>query len=206
MMASPSLYLCTQSREDLSWFLTQCIKGGVDIVQLREKHLEDKKLLDQAKLCAKICDELGVLFIVNDRPDIALLSGADGVHLGQDDLSPSLARRILGPDAVVGLSTHGREELDNSLDLPVDYISVGPIVETPTKPGRKGTGIGYLDYASSIAIKPFYVTGGVTPQVLPELYEHGARGFVVVRYLTTSTKPYDAARKLRDTLDGLSQC
>ncbi len=206
MKVRPSLYLCTQSREDLSWFLTQCIKGGVDIVQLREKHLEDKKLLDQAKLCAKICKEFGVPFIVNDRPDIALLSGADGVHLGQDDLSPSLARQILGPNAMIGLSTHAREELDSSLDQPVDYISVGPIFETPTKPGRKGTGIGYLDYASSRANKPFYVTGGVTPQILPELYAHGARKFVVVRYLTTSVNPYDFARKLRDTLDGLSQC
>src|SRR5947208_12918388 len=106
------LYLCTPDRPDLEDFIAACIGGGVDIVQLRDKQLDAKPLLERARLALRVCRGLGVPFILNDRPDLALEVGADGVHVGQDDAPPSLCRRILGPDAIVGYSTHAPAELD----------------------------------------------------------------------------------------------
>lgn len=200
-LGSRRLYLCTADRPDLSSFLASCIRGGVDIVQLREKHLEARPLVERAREAAAVCQDHGVPFLLNDRPDLALEAGADGVHVGQDDASPALARRILGGGALVGLSTHAPAELEASRDEPVDYVSVGPVVETPTKPGRPGTGLAYLRSAARLATVPFFVTGGVNPQSVGRLAEAGARRFVVVRHLTTSPDPGRAARELRRAID-----
>jgi thiamine-phosphate pyrophosphorylase len=106
------LYLCTPDRPDLARFVEACLAGGVDIVQLREKHLEAKPLLERARLVHSVCADRGVPFILNDRPDLVLEIEADGVHVGQDDAPVALARRLLGPDALIGLSTHGPDDLD----------------------------------------------------------------------------------------------
>ena len=136
------LYLCTPDRPDLEQFVDACIAGGVDVVQLREKGLEARALLARARLVRRVCQHHGVPFILNDRPDLALEAEADGVHVGQDDAPPSLVRRILGPDAIVGLSTHAPNELDDALEEPlVDYLSAGPVTQTPTKPGRAAVGL-----------------------------------------------------------------
>ena len=149
------LYLCTADRPDLAAFLELCIAGGVDVVQLRDKHLEARaRSSRRGRVAARVCAEHDVPFILNDRPDLALEVGADGVHVGQDDASPALARRILGPDAIVGLSTHAPEELESSRDEPVDYVSAGPVTPTPTKPGRPGTGPGYVTFAVADAGRP----------------------------------------------------
>ena len=197
------LYLCTPDRPDLAAFLAACIRGGVDIVQLRDKHLEARPLLARAAVAAAVCREAGVPFLLHDRPDLALEVGADGVHVGQDDAPPALARRLLGPDAIVGYSTHARAELDCSVAEPVDYVSAGPVIETPTKPGRPGTGPGYVAYAVAHAGRPVFVTGGVTPSTLQPLVEAGARRFVVVRWLTEAADPEANARALSDELDRL---
>jgi len=196
------LYLCTPDRPDLSAFLEACIAGGVDVVQLREKHLEARLLLSRARLARDVCRDQGVPFIVNDRPDLALAAEADGVHVGQEDVPPPLARRILGPDAIVGLSTHARDELDAAVAEPVDYLSVGPVEPTPTKPGRPGVGLGALSYAAGRADRPWFVTGGVTPATVPGMVAAGASRFVVVRWLTEAPDPGAAARQLRETIDG----
>jgi thiamine-phosphate pyrophosphorylase len=138
---------------------------------------------------------------LNDRPDLALECGADGVHIGQDDAPPSLARRILGPSAIVGLSTHASNELDASAESGADYLSAGPVNPTPTKPGRPGTGLAYLSYAAAHTVKPWFVTGGVTPATIPAMVDAGARRFVVVRYLTEASDPRHAARALCDAID-----
>ena len=141
-------------------------------------------------------------FVLNDRPDLALDVGADGVHVGQDDASVGLARRILGPDVIVGLSTHRREELERALAADVDYLSAGPVEPTPTKPGRRGTGLTYVRQASARASVPVFVTGGVTPEKVPALSSQaGVRHFVVVRYLTEASDARGAARSLRDAID-----
>lgn len=195
------LYLCTADRPDLATFLAACIRGGVDVVQLRDKVLEARPLLARASVALAVCRDLGVPFLLNDRPDLALESGADGVHVGQDDAPPALARRLLGPGAVVGLSTHDRAQLDAASSLPVDYLSAGPVNPTPTKPGRAGTGLGYLSYAASHARVPWFVTGGVTPETVGAMAGAGARRFVVVRWLTEAGDPEANARLLRQTID-----
>lgn len=195
------LYLCTPDRPDLGAFVASCIRGGVDVVQLRDKALDARPLLRRAGLARTVCADLGVPFILNDRPDLALEAGADGVHVGQDDAPPSLARRILGPSAVIGLSTHAPDQLDAALGEPVDYLSAGPVVPTPTKPGRPGTGAGYAALATRRARRPVYVTGGVSPETVPGLAAQGARHFVVVRWLTEASDPRAAAQALRSAID-----
>jgi len=195
------LYLCTPDRPDLADFVAACIAGGVDVVQLREKHLEARALLARADLVGDVCRAHEVPFVLNDRPDLALAAGADGVHVGQDDAPVALARRILGPDAIVGLSTHGPDDLAGAASEDVTYISAGPVEPTPTKPGRPGTGLGYATVASTRASVPVFVTGGVTPERIPGLVAAGVRHFVVVRFLTGSPDPEAAARRLRDAID-----
>jgi thiamine-phosphate pyrophosphorylase len=195
------LYLCTPDRPDLASFLEACIAGGVDVVQLRDKVLDARPLLDRARVAAGVCAAHGVPFILNDRPDLALECGADGVHVGQDDAPPALARRILGPEAVVGLSTHAAAELDAAAGEPADYVSTGPVAPTPTKPGRPGTGLEYLRYAAATATRPWFVTGGATPETVGAMLDAGARRFVVVRWLTEAGDPEKAARALRDAID-----
>jgi thiamine-phosphate pyrophosphorylase len=195
------LYLCTPDRPDLGEFLAACVEGGVDVVQLREKHLEARPLLARAALAAEVCRREGVPFIINDRPDLARAAGADGVHVGQDDVPVRVARDILGPDAIVGLSTHAPGDLVGAADQDVDYISAGPVEPTPTKPGRPGTGLAYVTLASERSSVPVFVTGGVTPQRIPALATAGVRHFVVVRYLTEAADPRAAARALRAAID-----
>ena len=210
-LADRRLYLCTPDRSDLAAFLTACIAGGVDVVQLREKQLEARQLIARAPLAAEVCGQSGVPFILNDRPDLALACSASGVHVGQDDVPPRIARQILGVEAIVGLSTHAPKEWDSATDrnpanAGVDYLSAGPVNETPTKPGRPGTGLSYLEYVASTAAGsaggvPWFVTGGVTPETLPDMASAGARRFVVVRYLTESSDPERAAGRLREVID-----
>jgi thiamine-phosphate pyrophosphorylase len=195
------LYLCTPDRPDLGPFVARCISGGVDVVQLREKHLEARPLLQRAAVVREVCADLGVPFILNDRPDLALEAGADGVHVGQDDVPPAVARRILGLDAVIGLSTHSPEDLAGSLSEPVDYVSAGPVTPTPTKPGRPGVGLGYISHAVTHAGRPVWVTGGASPATVRSIVGAGGRHVVVVRWLTDATDPEMAARQLREALD-----
>ncbi len=200
-LAGRHLYLCTPDRPDLAGFLTACIEGGVEVVQLRDKDLDARPLLVRARLAADVCRSHGVPFVLNDRPDLALEVGADGVHVGQDDAPVSLARRILGPGAIVGLSTHSESDLAGAATEDVTYISAGPVEATPTKPGREGTGVGYVSLASARSTVPVFVTGGVTPERIPALAAAGVRHFVVVRHLTQSPDPRRAARALRDAIE-----
>jgi thiamine-phosphate pyrophosphorylase len=195
------LYLCTPARPDLEHFLDGCIQGGVDLVQLREKQLDARPLLGVARRARRVCHDHGVPFILNDRPDLAVEAEADGVHVGQDDAPPSLARRVLGPHAIIGLSTHAPAELEAAGREPVDYVSAGPVAPTPTKPGRPGTGLGYLSLAAATSAHPFFVTGGVTPETVGAMLATGARRFVVVRWLTEAAEPVSAARALRRLID-----
>ena len=200
-LSARRLYLCTPDRPDLADFVSACVEGGVDVVQLREKHLEARPLVDRARVVGNVCRAYGVPFVLNDRPDLALEAGADGVHVGQDDAPVALARRILGPDAIVGLSTHGPDDLAAAGSEDVSYISAGPVEPTPTKPGRAGTGLDYAAVASARSTVPVFVTGGVTPARIPELVAVGVGHFVVVRFLTQATNAKAAASALRGAID-----
>ncbi len=191
-----ALYLCTAARDDMENFLPSVITGGVDIVQLRDKRLEARDLITMGRRMRAICHDAGVPFIVNDRPDLALEIEADGVHVGQDDAPVALCRRLLGPDAIIGLSTHEDADLDGALDQDATYLSAGPVEATPTKPGRPGTGVGYVQRAIARSHVPIFVTGGVTPATIPELRAAGVTRFVVVRALTEASDPHAAALSL----------
>jgi thiamine-phosphate pyrophosphorylase len=195
------LYLCTADRPDLERFVAACIEGGVDVVQLRDKELPARSILARAAIVRKVCAEAGVPFILNDRPDLALEAGADGVHVGQDDVPASVARRILGPDAIIGLSTHSEADLAASHDQPVDYIAAGPVVPTATHPDRQAVGVSYIRHAVGHARRPVWVTGGMSPGSVASVVHAGARHVVVVRWLTEARDPREAARALRRALE-----
>jgi thiamine-phosphate pyrophosphorylase len=200
-LADARLYLCTPLREDLERFVASCLDGGVDVVQLREKERDARDVVAAATRLAMQCKERSIPFVVNDRPDVALESGADGVHVGQEDITVSACRRILGDEAIVGLSTHDESDLGAALAQDVTYLSAGPVVATPTKPGRPAAGAGYVATAVQRAGVPVFVTGGVDVASVGGLVAIGARHFVAVRALTESGDPRRAARELRTAID-----
>ena len=200
-LVSRSLYLCVGVRDDLCDFVAATLRGGVDVVQLREKDLPDSERVAAARRLLPICRDFGVPFVMNDSPELALEVGADGVHVGQDDASVARCRELLGADAIVGLSTHADSEFDAGLREPVTYLSAGPIVATPTKAGREGTGVDYAVRATARSHVPVFVTGGVSADNVGALVDAGLRHFVVVRHLTEATNPEVAARSLRSRLD-----
>jgi thiamine-phosphate pyrophosphorylase len=195
------LYLCVAHREDLATFLPAVLRGGVDVVQLREKNLDDETRITDATLMVPICREFGVPFIMNDSPELAVTVGADGVHVGQDDVSVSRCRELLGYDAIVGLSTHSTQEFDDALNQMATYFSAGPITATPTKPGRVATGITYAVASQARSDRPVFVTGGVNASNVAALVVAGLRHFVVVRALTEANDPEAAAKAIRGQLD-----
>lgn len=201
-LANRRLYLCVPTREDMAIFLPNVLRGGVDVVQLREKATSGPSLLDQARLMASIAHEYNVPFIVNDSPELALEAGADGVHVGQDDVSVKRCRELLGPFAIVGLSTHSLYEFDDALGHDITYLSAGPIVPTPTKLGRAGTGVQYAVECQTRSPVPVFVTGGVNATNVASLVALGLRHFVVVRAITEARDPEVAARDIRRALDG----
>jgi thiamine-phosphate pyrophosphorylase len=197
------LYLCTPDRPDLERFLDACITAGVDVVQLRDKQLGDREVTERSAVAQKVCAHHGVPFVLNDRPDLAAALGADGVHVGQDDDPAVAAREVVGTGAIVGLSTHAPEELAAAIEgrAPVDYVSAGPVVATPTKPGRPGTGLGYVSQAVAMSPWPVWITGGVDPTSVGALITAGASHFVVVRWLTDADDPGRHTRLLRAAIE-----
>jgi thiamine-phosphate pyrophosphorylase len=208
-LARARLYLvCPPTQEkslaaghDLPGLLRCAVAGGVDVVQLREKHLDDEELVSVANAAAALCKRLGVLLIVNDRPLVAAEAGADGVHVGQDDMAVDEVRELVGPDMLIGLSTHSPEQIDARDARQADYIGVGPVHETPTKPGRPAVGTELVRYAAAQARVPFFAIGGLDARNLGATIEAGARRAVVLRAIAAADHPEQAARALRDLLD-----
>jgi len=200
---SRRLYLCTPLRDDLGAFVRAGIAGGVDIVQLREKHADHAQIEAAGKELKKICSDLNVPFIMNDSLELTLATEADGIHVGQDDIDVADCRRALGDEAIIGLSTHEQSEFDAGLATSATYLSAGPIVATPTKPGRPGTGEEYVRYALAKPDRPVFVTGGVDADAIDGLWSLGVRHFVVVRALTQSSNPQASARAI---IDAIARC
>ncbi len=190
------LYLVSGARGDE--FLRAALRGGVDIVQLRCKDAADEEILAAARRFGALCAEHGALFILNDRPDLALEAGADGVHVGQDDASVAQARKAVGADRLVGLSTHTPAQIDAARG--VDYIGVGPVHATPTKPGRAAVGTELVRYAAAHARVPFFAIGGITAANAVDVREAGAQRVAVVRALTDADDPERAASALKSAL------
>jgi thiamine-phosphate pyrophosphorylase len=198
------LYFVCDARphgEDPEALLLAALGGGVDIVQLREKELGRVEIERCASTYRRVCDTYSALFIVNDDPELARACGADGVHVGKH-AEVAAARELLGPDAIVGLSTHGPEELDAANQMPVDYVAVGPIWETPTKPGRPAIGLEPISYAAAHSAHPFFAIGGVSPLNAAEVTAAGAHRLCVVRAVREAPNPGVAAEALRRAFAG----
>ncbi len=195
----------TSAEATLPALLRGAIAGGVDIVQLREKHLPDEQLVAVANAARALCERLGALLIVNDRPLVAREVGADGVHVGQDDMPVAEVRELVGPEMLIGLSTHAPGEIDavalNRARPPVDYIGVGPVHATPTKPGRPAVGLELVRYAAAHASVPFFAIGGIDAANAPDAIGAGARRLCVLRAIASAEEPERAARGLRELLD-----
>ena len=190
------LYLVCDVRDDP--FLEAALRGGVDIVQLRAKATPDAEILAAGRRYAARCAGHGALFILNDRPDLVAAAGADGVHVGQDDASVAAARELVGTERLVGLSTHTPAQIAAAGELAVDYVGVGPVHATPTKPGRAAVGMAQPfrpDLAAAVA------RGGIDSGNGAEGGAAGAGRIAVVRALTEAADPESAARALRAAFD-----
>jgi thiamine-phosphate pyrophosphorylase len=200
-LADARLYLCTDARErqgDLAWFLHDVLSNGVDIIQLRQKGLEAGPELRYLEIFRKACAAHGALLAVNDRADVAQVALADVLHLGQDDLWCRDARGIIGPERLIGLSTHDQAQaLAASTEPAADYFCTGPVWPTPTKPGRPAPGLDLVRYAASLgASRPWFAIGGIDEQNLDQVLAAGARRIVVVRAITEADQPGAAAARL----------
>jgi thiamine-phosphate pyrophosphorylase len=212
-LAAARLYLCTDARRergDLAQFADAALAGGVDIIQLRDKGsageqrfgpLEARDELAALEILADAAHRHGALFAVNDRADIARAAGADVLHLGQGDLPLRVARDFVGPDTLIGLSTHDPGQLAAAADSEADYFCVGPCWPTPTKPGRAAPGLGLVGAAAGLRTgKPWFAIGGIDAQRLPDVLTAGARRVVVVRAITAAPDPRAAAQRLKSAL------
>jgi thiamine-phosphate pyrophosphorylase len=212
-LASARLYLCTDARRDtgdLAQFADAALAGGVDIIQLRDKGsageqklgpLEARDELAALEVLADAARRHGALLAVNDRADIARAAGADALHLGQDDLPLDVARDIVGPETLIGRSTHDADQVAAAVCEAVDYFCVGPCWPTPTKPGRTAPGLPLVRSTAELGgEKPWFAIGGIDAARLPEVVAAGARRIVVVRAITAAEDPRAAAEQLRSVL------
>jgi thiamine-phosphate pyrophosphorylase len=193
------LYFVCDARppgDDLEAFLRVALGGGVDIVQLREKELGRAEIERAASTYRRVADTYSALFIVNDDPELAHACDADGVHVGEVG-EVAAARELLGPGAIIGVSTHSPEQIAAANEAAVDYIAVGPIWETPTKPGRPAVGLELVSHAAEAARHPFFAIGGISPLNAEEVVRAGARRLCVVRAIREAPHPDVAAEALR---------
>ncbi|MGZ5330618.1 MAG: thiamine phosphate synthase [Solirubrobacterales bacterium] len=181
--------------------LGAALAGGSGIVELRDRERPPAAIERSARTFRRLADIYSAPFIVNDDPHLANELDADGVHVGQEDVPPAIAREILGPDALIGLSTHSPEQVAAAHAQPVDYISVGPVWQTPTKEGRRATGLELIEHAAREATLPWFAIGGIDPSNVAQVVAAGARRICVVRAIRDAFDPAAAARALMEPID-----
>jgi thiamine-phosphate pyrophosphorylase len=197
-LARARLYLicdATPGGRPLADVLVPALRGGVDLFQLRMKGADDAAVLAAAAVARNACAAAGALFILNDRPDLIAAAGADGAHVGQDDLPLARARELAGEDRLIGQSTHSPAQVDAGADA--DYIGVGPVHVTPTKPGRPAVGTDLVTYAAGHATIPFFAIGGLDGATVGAALSAGATRVAIVRAIAEAADPEAAARALR---------
>ena len=195
------LYFVSEASTPVS-VLRAALEGGADMLQLRDPALSDAELLAVAADWRSLTDEHGALLWINDRSDLALQAGADGVHVGQDDMPVAQARREAGGELLVGLSTHSPEQLEAGIDSGADQLSVGPVWETPTKPGRPAAGLEYVRLAAQRHPPvPWFAIGGIDADNVAEVADAGAERAVVVRAIRDAPDPRAAAAHIRAALE-----
>jgi thiamine-phosphate pyrophosphorylase len=203
LFAEVRLYvLITESVCKLPWFdvAEQAIEGGADCLQLREKKLESGELLSRAKQLVALCRQHNVLCIINDRPDIAILSDADGVHVGQADLPARDVRKLIGAQKILGVSTHSLDQAKQAVRDGADYIGVGPFFKSGTKPREFVAGADFArEVAREISI-PAVAIAGITEQNVDEVLASGIKAIAVTAAVAGADDPRDAARRLKEKL------
>ena len=187
---------------DLTWLVEEALDGGAQAIQLREKGLPDRILLEHARVVRRLTARADAAFLLNDRPDLARVAGADGVHLGQDDLPPREARRVVGPNALLGLSTHDADQLDAAALSGANYLGVGPVFASRTKDFAAFAGLEFVRQAAAHAPLPWFAIGGITLENLDEVLEAGARRVAVSSAVTRADRPRTATAAFRARLDG----
>jgi thiamine-phosphate pyrophosphorylase len=200
LLAAARLYVIADAGA-LGRLLPAILEAGADLVQLRDKDADDERLVAVARSARTACLAHGALLVMNDRPDLAVAAGADGVHVGQDDLDLDDARRIAGPGLLVGVSTHSRDQILAAERSTADYLGVGPVHATPTKPGRPAVGLDLVRDAAELAVKPFFAIGGIDAGTLPAVLGAGATRVAVVRAVTEAPDPPAAVRALAAVLE-----
>ena len=200
-LAQARTYLVTSPSDRLLEIVEAALKGGIDIVQYREKTADDEVRLTLADKLKTLCHQHNALFIVNDRVDIAAAVGADGVHLGQQDLPMTAARHILGPLPIVGRSTTSPAEMARAIDEGADYIGVGPVYATPTKPGKAAAGYDYIRYAIEHAPMPWFAIGGIDLTNVATVRGAGAPGVAIVRAVMQADNPTNVVQELKQHFD-----
>ncbi|KKI99692.1 thiamine phosphate synthase [Prochlorothrix hollandica] len=183
------LYLVTSPVANLEATVEAALQGGLALVQYRAKDEDDVTRMAKATQLRELCHRYGALFIVNDRVDLALAANADGVHLGQQDVPLALARQVLGPNRLVGRSTTNPDELQRAIAEGADYVGVGPVHETPTKPGKAAAGLDYVRYAAEHCPIPWFAIGSINPTNLREVLESGGQRVAVVRSIMEADQP-----------------
>lgn len=195
------LLLVTDPRPDLTERVTAAVRGGVDVVQLRDKRAGREDLLPLVEELKEICNREGALFTVNDDIELARRCGAGGVHLGQEDEPIESARRSLGPDAIVGLSAGSVEEARKAVERGADYLGVGTVFATPTKKDASVAGLTLVEEVAREGLPiPWFAIGGIGLENARRVAEAGATGFAVVRAILDARDPGAAARELRAIL------
>ncbi|MFI4912061.1 MAG: thiamine phosphate synthase [Sedimentisphaeraceae bacterium JB056] len=189
--------------DKFQWLAEQCIEGGADCLQLRCKNADDGVRYDYGRKLADLCKGSGVISVINDSVDIALACGADGVHLGQDDMPPSAARSIYTRPLLTGLSTHNIDQLKEAIAMDVDYVGIGPAFSTTTKPEIDVAGLGYVRNAVEMLSGTgigHAVIGGIDDANLTQVLEAGAKCVAVHSVVTGSDKPKEVCKKLKEEL------
>lgn len=206
-LQNSSLYLVTNrttEMKDKDFFsiLEKSIEGGVNIIQLREKNESEVRILELAKEIKTLIKNTEVLFVMNDRVDLALACDADGVHLGQDDFPVHEARKITPPGFIIGLSTHSKEQGEKAIKSGADYLGVGPVFQTPTKPDYIPATLNYVTWASENLSLPWFAIGGIDETNIDKVISAGAKKVAVVRAIMNTKDPMKATKNIQEKLVG----
>lgn len=183
------LYLVTSPHGNLFEVVEAALEGGLHLVQYRDKETDDSVRLYNAQKLRDLCSQYGALFLINDRVDLALAVNADGIHLGQQDMPIALARQLLGSQKIIGRSTTNPEEMQKAIAEGADYVGVGPVFETPTKPGKKAAGFEYVRYAAENCPIPWFAIGGIDTNNIGEVLNAKAERVAVVRAIMEAEQP-----------------
>lgn len=194
------LYLVTSPTDNLLATVEAALKGGLRLVQYRDKNTDDLIRFQNAQKLCQLCHDYDALFLINDRVDLAVAVNADGIHLGQQDLPIAIARQILGPQRIIGRSTTNPEEMAKAIAEGADYIGVGPVYETPTKVGKAAAGLNYVNYAAQHSTVPWFAIGGIDPENLGDVLQAGAKQVAVVRAIMQAENPTQVTQSLLNQL------